>query len=346
MSQEFSETIQNVEQLEELLSTPTPKVIEALQKTPGDLILLGIAGKMGPTLARMILKADAVAGINRRVLGVSRFSDESSRQPLEELGIETLKGDLLDPEFIQGLPDVPNVIYMAGMKFGATGNESLTWAMNTYLPSLVCNKYRNSRIVAFSTGNVYGLTPASGRGSVETDQPNPVGEYAMSCLGRERMFEHFSRTLDIPMSIIRLNYATECRYGVLVDLANQVYREQPIDISMGYVNVIWQGDANAMTLCSLPDATSPPFYLNVAGPQILRARKVCERFGEFFGKTPQFIGTESDDALLNNGQLGHELYGIPEVEVNKLIHWIADWIQNDGPLLGKPTHFESRSGKF
>lgn len=346
MTQSFPDTIENVTQLEELLSRPTPGVIEALQQTPGDLILLGIAGKMGPTLAQMILRADAAAGTSRRVLGVSRFSDESSRQPLEDLGIETIKGDLLDADFIQSLPDVPNVIYMAGMKFGATGNESLTWAMNTYLPALVCNKYRNSCITAFSTGNIYGLVPATSQGSVETDQPDPVGEYAMSCLGRERMFEHFSRTLQIPMTIIRLNYATECRYGVLVDLALQVYQEQTIDVSMGYVNVIWQGDANALTLCSLPDAATPPTYLNVAGPRILKVREVCQRFGELFGKTPAFTGTEAQDALLNNGRHGHERYGAPLVDVEQIIHWIAHWIQNDGPLLGKPTHFESRSGKF
>ncbi|WP_298867239.1 NAD(P)-dependent oxidoreductase [uncultured Gimesia sp.] len=339
-------TIDNIEHLDELLSRPTPQVLSALKQTEGDLILLGIAGKMGPTLARMILRSDEESGTSRRIIGVSRFSDESSRQPLEDLGIETLKGDLLDAEFINSLPDVPHVIYMAGMKFGATGNESLTWAMNTYLPALVCNKYRNSRITAFSTGNVYGLVNASGQGSVETDKPDPVGEYAMSCLGRERMFEHFSRTLNIPMTIVRLNYAVECRYGVLVDLALQVYQEKTIDVSMGYVNVIWQGDANAMTLCSLPDATSPPNYLNVAGPQILSVREICKRFGILFGKPPQFCGTEAEDALINNGEYGHGHYSVPLVDVDQLMNWIADWIKNDRPLLGKPTHFESRSGKF
>jgi len=343
---DFPTKINNVAQLDELLSRPTSQVVNALKQTTGDLILLGIAGKMGPTLARMIIRADEEAGIKRKILGVSRFSDESSRQPLEDLGIETIKGDLLDATLINSLPDVPNVIYMAGMKFGATGNESLTWAMNTYLPSLVCNKYQNSRITAFSTGNVYGLVNASGQGSVETDKPNPVGEYAMSCLGRERMFEHFSRTLNIPMTIIRLNYATECRYGVLVDIALQVYQEQTIDVSMGYVNVIWQADANAMTLCSMPDATSPPAYLNVAGPQILSVREISERFGTLFGNAPQFTGTESQDALLNNGQYGQQRYGDPQVKADQIINWIADWIQNERPLLGKPTHFESRSGKF
>lgn len=343
---DFPKTIENVEQLEELLSRPTPQVIKALEQTNGDLILLGIAGKMGPTLARMIIRGDQEAGIHRRIVGVSRFSDESSRQPLEDLGIETLKGDLLDVNFINSLPDAPNVIYMAGMKFGATGNESLTWAMNTYLPALVSNKYQNSNITAFSTGNVYGLVNASGNGSIETDKPNPVGEYAMSCLGRERMFEHFSHTLKIPMTLVRLNYATECRYGVLVDIAQQVYQEKTIDVSMGYVNVIWQGDANAMTLCSMPDVSSPPTFLNVAGPQILSVREISERFGSLFGKPLHFSGTESQDALLNNGQYGHQRYGDPLIEVDQILGWIADWIQHERPLLGKPTHFESRSGKF
>lgn len=339
-------TIENIEQLDELLSRPSLQVLNALKQTEGDLIILGIAGKMGPTLAQMILRSDEESGTRRQIIGVSRFSDEESRQPLEDLGIKTIKGDLLDPEFIGSLPDVPHVIFMAGMKFGATGNESLTWAMNTYLPSLVCSKYRNSHITAFSTGNIYGLVDASGQGSVETDKPDPVGEYAMSCLGRERMFEHFSRTLNIPMTIIRLNYAVECRYGVLVDLALQVYQEKTIDVSMGHVNVIWQGEANAMTLCSLPDAAFPPTYLNVAGPQILNVREICTKFGTAFGKSPQFTGTEAKDALINNGQHGHQRYGIPEVEVDQMIQWIADWIQNERPLLGKPTHFESRSGKF
>lgn len=346
MTTDFPETINQVEQLDELLSRPTPQVVQALQQTTGDIILLGIAGKMGPTLARMILRGDEAAGIKRRVFGVSRFSDETNRQPLEAMGIKTIQGDLLKSDFISSLPDVPHVIYMAGMKFGATGNESLTWAMNTFLPSLVCNKYQNSRITAFSTGNIYGLVPATSQGSVETDKPNPVGEYAMSCLGRERMFEHFSRTLNIPMNIIRLNYATECRYGVLVDLALQVYHEQTIDLSMGYVNVIWQGDANAMTLCSMPDAASPPAYLNVSGPQILKVREICEQFGKRFNKQPQFTGSAAEDALLNNGQFGHERYGAPLVDINQIFDWTADWIQNERPLLGKPTHFESRSGKF
>lgn len=343
---DYPATIDNLEQLDELLSRPTSRVVSALKQTEGDLIILGIAGKMGPTLARMIVRGDQEAGIRRRIFGVSRFSGQARRQPLEDLGIETLQGDLLDADFINRLPDVPHVIYMAGMKFGATGNEPLTWATNTYLPSLVCSKYFRSRIVAFSTGNVYGLVSVSGRGSVETDQPNPIGEYAMSCLGRERMFEHFSQTLGIPVTLIRLNYATECRYGVLVDLALQVYHGEAIDTSMGYVNVIWQGDANAMTLCALPDSASPPTVLNVAGPEILSVREIGQRFGALLGKPPRFIGTEAQDALLNNGHVGHRRYGAPQIDVDRILGWIADWVHHERPLLDKPTHFESRSGKF
>src|SRR5690606_7690688 len=229
-------------------------------------LILGVAGKMGPTLARMARRAADQAGGKRSVIGVARFSDPAQRQALEGWGIETIKADLLDPQQLQKLPEAPNVIFMAGMKFGSTGQEALTWAMNTFLPGMVAQRYAASRIVAFSTGNVYGLTPLSGGGSRETDPLDPMGDYAMSCVGRERIFEHFSRAARIPTAIIRLNYATELRYGVLVDLAQKIWSDQPIDLSMGNMNVIWQGDANAMALAALAHAGSPPYVLNVAGP--------------------------------------------------------------------------------
>jgi nucleoside-diphosphate-sugar epimerase len=235
---------------------------------------------------------------------------------------------------------------MAGMKFGSTGQEALTWAMNAYLPGMVCNKYRNSRIVAFSTGNIYGLTEVRRGGSIETDQPNPDGDYAISCLGRERIFEHFSRSLNIPVSIIRLNYAVELRYGVLADLARRVWADEEINVSMGNVNVIWQTDANAMAIQSLAHAATPPFVLNVAGPETLSVRRVCEQFGALMNKTPRLIGIEAPTALLNNGQFGHRLFGYPQVSVEQLIRWIADWVITGGGSLGKPTHFEARDGKF
>jgi nucleoside-diphosphate-sugar epimerase len=235
---------------------------------------------------------------------------------------------------------------MAGMKFGSTGKESLTWATNTYLPGMVAQKYRNSKIVAFSTGNVYGMSPIVLGGSIETDQTKPDGDYAQSCLGRERILEHFSRTLSIPMSIIRLNYAVELRYGVLVDLAKKVFNESTIDLTMGAANVIWQGDANAMTLMSFDQASTPPFILNVAGPEIISTRRVCEEFGNLIGKTATFTGTEAQDALLSNGQLGHKLYGYPKVSVKQMMEMIADWVMRGGDSLGKPTSFETRDGKF
>lgn len=338
--------ISSVEQLDELLSTPTEQVVETMRQCPGDIVLLGIGGKMGPTLGRMVQRATEMAGIDRRVIGVSRFSDSSRRNQLNTWGMETIAGDLLDADFVNSLPDAPNVIVMAAMKFGTTGNEHLTWAMNTFLPSLVCQKYRNSRIAAFSTGNVYGLVPSTGKGSKESDSPAPIGEYAMSALGRERTYEYFCNTHQIPTSLIRLNYATELRYGVLVDLALQVYNDHPIDVSMGHVNVIWQGDANAMSICSLADATVPAFTINVAGREILSTRRVCEAFADAFGKKVQIVGEEATDALLNDGTKGHARYGMPTVSFDEMLPQIVEWIRNDRRLLGKPTHFESRTGVF
>jgi nucleoside-diphosphate-sugar epimerase len=338
--------IQSVEQLEEMLSDPTPAAIKAMGNMKGDLIILGVAGKMGPTLARMAKRASDAAGAKRRIIGVSRFSNPDEEPALNANGIETIKADLLDQAALDALPDAPNVLYMAGMKFGATGKEALTWAMNTYLPGMVCNRYPRSRIVAFSTGNVYGLKSVASGGSVETDTPNPVGEYAMSCLGRERMFEHFSRSLKIPMAIIRLNYATEMRYGVIVDLAKKVWAGETIDVAMGHFNVIWQADANAMTLAAFDHLTTPPLLLNVAGPEIVKVRDVCETYGRLMDKPVKFTGTEATDALLNNGTLGYKLAGQPRVNLEQQLKWIAQWVMSGGASLGKPTHFESRDGKF
>jgi len=241
---------------------------------------------------------------------------------------------------------VPNVVFMAGRKFGATGNESLTWAMNTHLPAIVAERFCRSRIVVFSTGNVYALVPVDRGGSKESDPPAPVGEYAMSCLGRERIFEHFSRTLGIPTAVVRLYYAHELRYGVLVDLARKVLAGEEIDLSMGYVNVIWQGDANAMILATLPDAASPPFWINIVGPQRLSVREVCREFGRLLGREPRFTGNEAPDALLGNGEEAVRRYGPPRVSPEQLIRWVADWVQQGGESLARPTHFEVRDGKF
>lgn len=338
--------IENVEHLEELLSRPTPEVIETMGRLEGDLIVLGAGGKIGPTLARMARRASEAAGRPRRILAVARYSNPELPQRLAAWGIETIRCDLLDRCQLQALPEVPNVLYLAAMKFGATGQEALTWAMNTYLPGMVCEKYRASRIVAYSTGNVYAMMPAGRGGSAEQGAIAPIGDYAMSCLGRERIISHFSQTLGIPAALLRLNYAHEMRYGVMVDIAQQVLAGQPIDLTMGYFNAIWQGDSNAMTLRAFDHLAIPPRAINIAGPDELSVRRVAGEFGRLMGKPVTFAGSEAPDALLSDGRLGYELLGRPAVGPDQLICWIADWQLRGGPTLGKPTKFQVRDGKF
>ena len=339
-------SIADVAQLDDLLSEPTDAAIDAVSRIDGDIIILGVAGKMGPTLARMARRASDRAGVRRRVIGVARFSDTGQEDALRRHDIETIRCDLLDEESVARLPDASNVVFMAGRKFGSSGDEPLTWAMNTYLPSIVCRRYRESRIVAFSTGNVYGLTRAGTGGSVETDPPRPVGEYAMSCLGRERMFEHFGRALEMPVALVRLNYAVEMRYGVLLDLARKVYERQRVDVTMGYFNVIWQADANAMALALFNHVAIPPRVVNVAGPEELSVRNTCEKLAHLMDREVSFEGTEAPDALLSNSALGRSLAGEPRVNAEQLMAWAADWVRRGGPTLDKPTHFESRDGRF
>jgi nucleoside-diphosphate-sugar epimerase len=333
------------EELEDRLSEPTDGAVEALRRAPGDVLLLGVAGKMGPSLARMARRAAGAAGAPRRVIGVSRFSS-GGEGALRAHGIDTIRCDLLDEDELARLPDAPNVLYLAGMKFGSTGNEATTWAMNSYLPAVVCRKYRDSRIVAFSTGNVYGLTPVERGGSREDDAPQPVGEYAMSCLGRERLFEHFSRRFGTRVALIRLNYACDLRYGVLVDLARRVRAGEAIDLGMGHFNTIWQGDANVMALRALAHVASPPWVVNVTGPELLSVRAVCERLGRLMGRSVHFTGTGPDTALLSDARRGLEALGPPRVGAERLIEWVADWVMRGGCCLDKPTHFESRDGRF
>jgi len=338
--------IENTDHLEELLSEPTEAAVAALAHLEGDILLLGVAGKMGPTLAHMARRASDRAGVRRRVIGVARFTDARQETWLQARGVETIRYDLLDPDQLARLPDVANVVAMVGMKFGTAGQEARTWAVNCWLPGMICRKYQRSRIVAFSTGNVYGLTPVLRGGSVESDTPNPAGDYAMSCLGRERIYEHFSRTWQTPMVLLRLNYATEMRYGVLVDLAQRVAEGLPVDLTMGHLNAIWQTDANALALSSFGLAAVPPLVLNIAGPELLSVRRIAEQFGLLFGRPVNFQGVESADALLSNGQLVQRLFGYPRVSAGQMIHWIADWIGRGGETLGKPTHFEVRDGTF
>ncbi len=336
----------SVEELEERLSQPTKRVTQCLSRLHGDIVVLGVGGKMGPTLARMAKRASDEAGARRRVIGVSRFSDAAVRERMESWGVETIAGDLLDEQFVESLPDAPNVAYMAGFKFGAAAQPWMTWAMNCVLPALVCRKYANSRIASFSTGNVYGLVPANGGGSVECDEPNPVGEYAMAALGRERVFEYFSRTFNVSLVILRLNYATEMRYGILVDLAQQIWAGEPIDLTMGHVNLIWQGDANAMALSSLEHAAAPPTVVNICGAEILGVREMCEQLGRLLDKPVHFSGEPAADALISNGQYGHQLLGRPQTDISQVLGWTADWVRRGGSTLGKPTKFQSRDGKF
>jgi len=339
-------SIRDVPELEELLSEPAEATVRALTELEGDIVVLGVAGKMGPTLARVAKRASETANVERRVIGVSRFSTPGLERQLTEWGIETVRCDLLDRKSLAELPEAANVVHMAGMKFGSTGQESLTWAMNSYLPGLVSERYCKSRIAVFSTGNVYGLTPVSQGGSCEGDELNPAGEYAMSCLGRERIFEHFSRTSNIPMTILRLNYATELRYGVLVDIAHRVHAGEVVPLAMGYLNAIWQGDACDMSLQSLLHASVPPLVVNIAGPELLSVRKIAEEFAEKLGKSVRFERVEATDALLSNAERAYRLFGRPHVSAEQLTSWIADWVSRRGATLAKPTHFEERSGRF
>ena len=338
--------IRTIEELEERLSRPTEADVKALAGLNGDLIILGAGGKMGPSLSRLARRAADQAGVSKKIIAVSRFADETLLRQFSAHHIDTIACDLLEPGALDQLPDAANVIFMAARKFGTTGAEHLTWAMNTYLPGLVAERYRDSRIVTFSTGNVYPLKRVREGGSVESDPVDAQGEYAQSALGRERMFEYGSHRWGTRVAILRLNYAVELRYGVLVDVALAVYQQRPIDLRMGHVNVIWQPDANSYCLRSFPCCQSPPFVLNITGPETLSVRALAEEFGRRFGCKPMFTSQESDTALLSNAGKAHELFGRPTVSAAQAIDWVADWISHGGPLLNKPTHFASRDGKF
>ena len=329
-------------ELDDLLSTPRTETVAALSQCDGDLIVLGAGGKMGPTLARMA--ARTVSG--RRVIAVSRWSSSAAERALHVAGVETVRCDLLDPAAVARLPDAPNVIFMAGQKFGTTGAPALTWGMNVVVPAHCAERYCNSRIVAFSTGNVYALTPTASSGSREDDTPSPVGEYAASCLGRERVFELYAERHSTRVAIVRLNYAIDLRYGVLVDLALRVRRGEPVPLEMGYVNVIWQGDANRIALECLPHAAVPPFVVNVTGAERLAVRALAEWFATRFGCVPRFSGAEREDALLSDTSRMRATFAAPEMSVERMLQRVADWIEGVGPLLGKPTRFEARDGRF
>ena len=333
-------------QLESHLSEPTDEVIAAIAALEGDILILGVGGKMGPTLAKQAKRAIDRAGITKSVIGVSRFSTAGVQENLQKAGIETITADLLSENSLRYLPDTENVIFMAGRKFGSTTNESLTWAMNSYMPGRLAEKFHDSRLVIFSTGNVYPMTPVSHGGATESSSVAPIGEYAQSCLSRERICTYFSSQFGTPMTILRLNYAIDLRYGILLDIAEKVYAEEPISLEMGNVNVIWQGDANATALRAFAHCQSPPLILNVTGPETISVRYLASCFGALFNKIPRFEGKEAATALLSNASRCHQLFGYPRVSLGQMIEWVAEWIRIDGTTLRKPTHFEVRDGKF
>jgi nucleoside-diphosphate-sugar epimerase len=329
--------------LDDLLSTPRAETTAALAACPGDIVVLGAGGKMGPTLARMAARAAPDA---RRIIAVSRWSSSAAERALNDAGVETVRADLLDRDDVRSLPDAANVIFMAGQKFGTSGAPAMTWAMNTIVPANCAERYKSSRIVAFSTGNVYALSPVESGGSREDDALEPVGEYAASCVGRERVFELYAERFGTRVAIVRLNYAIDLRYGVLVDIAARVKRGEPVSVDMGYVNVIWQADANRIALECLPHAATPPFVLNLTGRERLSVRAIAQAFGRRFGVSPTFTGRERDDALLSNTDRLNALFAVPATGTEEMFDRVADWVSHGGALLGKPTKFETRDGKF
>ena len=335
-------TVESVAALDDLLTRPTQALIDDLRRVDGDIMILGVAGKMGPTLAALAKAAVP----DRRIIGVARFSDPQVKSWLEARGIETINCDLLNEVAIAALPKSPNIIFMAGRKFGAEGDLALTWAMNTHVPALVAQAFPASRIVAFSTGCVYPFVPVTDGGATEDEPPNPPGEYAQSCVGRERMFEYFSNKFGTPGRLFRLNYAIDLRYGVLHDIASKVIQGQPIDISISHVNVIWQGDAAAQALRCLAYCETPTSPINVSGHQILAVRELAAKFGQRFGRAPVFTGTETPTAWLTNTALAVRLFGEPVVEIDRLIGWTADWVTRAMPSLGKPTKYEVADGRY
>ena len=346
MDMQIPDLINNVSDLDDFMTTPPDSLIETIKKMPGDFLILGAGGKMGISLAILVRHASDEAGLGKRIVAVSRFSNKAAQDELTEAGVETISCDLMNESAIQTLPDIENVVYMVGMKFGSAENEAQTWAVNTFLPGLAAKKFKSSRIVLFSTGNVYPLTPVNSGGCKETDPVGPIGEYAQSALGRERIVEYFSRKHQIPCAIIRVNYAIDLRYGVLLDVAQKVYNRRPIALAMGHVNLIWQGDANAIALRAFKQAKTPPFALNVTGSETVSIRSLAEQFGEFFDIEPIFHGREAETALLSDASLCRELFGEPSVTLAHMVKWVAHWVQIDGPTLAKPTHFETRDGKF
>lgn len=333
-------------ELEEALAQPTDADLECVARLQGDVLILGAGGKMGPSLARRVHRAVTQTGSRSRVMAASRFSSPVVRAGLEADGIQTFVCDLLDASRIAALPDCPYVLFLAGRKFGTLDRTDVTWAINTVAPAHVAERFRQSRLVVFSTGNVYPLVPVSGPASTEDDPPAPVGEYAQSCLGRERLVEYVSREAGTLALIYRLNYAVDLRYGTLVDIARRVFAGEPVDLTVGFFNAIWQGDANSYALRSLELCSSPPTVLNVTGPERISVREAAQWFGSAFGRPPRFVNTEGPVALLSDSSRCRARLGEPAVPLAVLQQWVAHWVQAGGPSLNKPTHFEVTDGRY
>ncbi|MDP6776131.1 MAG: NAD(P)-dependent oxidoreductase [Candidatus Latescibacteria bacterium] len=340
-SRSKTEPIETEEQLLQAMSEPSAMVSEAVSAIDGPVMVLGIAGKMGPSLGMLFVRAGA-----KEVIGVSRFSDPASRDPLEAAGIRTVKCDLMDDGGLRQLPEVGHIVLMAGHKFGATGNEPLTWAMNTMLPAKVMQRFPEARIVYVSSGNVYRFTGVDSGGATEADPVEPIGEYAQSRLGGERLVEFYAKRNGTPAAIVRLFYATELRYGIILDIAQKIWEGQPVDLTMGHANQIWQGDANAYLAQCFPHCESPARVLNLTGPETLRVRDLAAQLGVLMGRKPILVGEEADTALLGNAQYLFDLLGQPEVPASQIVEWVAAWVMQGGPTLGKPTKYEARDGKF
>jgi nucleoside-diphosphate-sugar epimerase len=343
----YPEFIETEEQLEDVLSTPFPQDIEAMKALEGDIMLLGAGGKMGPSLARLAKRSSDAAGVSRKIIAVARFSDPELVSQFEQMGITPLRADLLQQSDLDGLPDVPNIVYMAAKKFGtSSGAAAETWAMNAYLPGRVAERFPSSRIVAFSTGNVYPLTPLSSGGPQEETPLAPVGEYGTSAMARERIFTYFSQRNQTPVTLLRLNYAIDLRYGVLLDIAMTLLEGKPVDVSMPAVNIIWQRDANSVCLRSFANCSTPPFALNLTGPETLSVRWLATQLAERLGVEAKFTGEEQPNALLNNAALCQQLYGYPTAGPQQLMDWVAHWLRKGGKTWSKATKFQVRDGKF
>lgn len=339
---DLPEKFEDVEQLEEFMSRPTPETIEDLAAVEGDIIILGVGGKMGVMLARLIKRAAP----EKRVVGVSRFSEEGMEEHLNGFGVETIRCDLLDTEAVAKLPKLPNVIYMAGLKFDFRGREDFLWAMNTVAPGIVAREFKGSRIVAFSTIHVYPWSNPLAGGVDETAMPMArPGEYSNSVVGRERTFEYYSKKNGTPGRIIRFVYAIDMRYGVMQEIASWVLNGDEIPVSTGSVNVMWQGDAINHFARLLNHCTVPSTPINIGGPECVSVRRLAQMFGEIYNIEPRFIGEESTSLFVNCDHAA-ELLGNPVVPINPMVRWVADWVRDNKPTYGKPSKFQIRDGVF